>query len=166
MTDYLDLIVQRHARQGILVDTNLLLLLVIGQFERELILSFKRTASYSLEDYDTLLMFVGFFDKLITTPNILTEISNFVGQLADPKKLRVFEFLRDEILLTTAENYLDSNTVAATSPFTALGLTYAAVAELAGGRGIAVLTDDLKLYRTLTSRDGIDAVNFNHLRNM
>ena len=80
MQDALGLINQ-HRSKGVLVDTNLLVLYLIGQVNRKRILSFKRTQTYTLDDFDLLARLIAWFGKLVTTPHILTQASD----LADLK---------------------------------------------------------------------------------
>ncbi|MCY7357876.1 MAG: hypothetical protein LH609_10485 [Rudanella sp.] len=72
-------------KSGLLLDTNLLVLLVIGQYDPKRINGHKRLQSYTSEDYDLLLGFMSLFRTFATTPNILTEVSN----------LRVFQTTPD-----------------------------------------------------------------------
>jgi hypothetical protein len=76
MNDEIQRLVVRYARKGILIDTNILLLYFLGSFDQDLIPSFKRTVQFTVEDYNTLLLLLQMFDRLVTTPNILTEVSN------------------------------------------------------------------------------------------
>lgn len=71
----------RHRQLGVAIDSNLLLLLWIGSFDRSLIQRFKRTQKYTETDYDLLVSLVARVKLLVTTPNVLTEVSNLAGQL-------------------------------------------------------------------------------------
>jgi hypothetical protein len=62
------------------------------------------------------------------------------------------------------EHYDESRLVVNESCFRRLGLTDAAIATLAR-HNYLFLTDDFGLYSTLTGR-GVDAINFNHLRQL
>jgi hypothetical protein len=53
-------------------------------------------------------------------------------------------------------------TISLTSMFARYGITDAAISLSSAGKFL-VLTDDLKLYCQLLA-DGIDAINFNHIR--
>ena len=82
MTDVLQLI-HKHLGNGLLVDTNLLLLHLIGRTNKNRILKFKRTQAYTIEDFELLERFIAEFKILITTPHVLTEVSN-LGDLSRP----------------------------------------------------------------------------------
>ncbi len=45
---------QKYYRLGIIIDTNILLLAVIGRVDRDLIVKFQRTAIFTPNDYDLL----------------------------------------------------------------------------------------------------------------
>ena len=60
----------------IVVDTNLLLLLVIGITDRSLIAKHKRTRSFEAEDFDLLVSVLAGYDQVVVTPHIMTEVSN------------------------------------------------------------------------------------------
>src|SRR5437773_7943392 len=96
-----------YRRAGALIDTSLLLLLFVGSHARDLIGKFKRTRRYSPEDYDIIAQLVQFFHIIATTPNILTEVSNFCGQFPDKMHPQVFETFRRQILVLT-ETYVPS----------------------------------------------------------
>lgn len=158
---YHEALAAKYKSLGILVDTNLLLLYLIGRFNPRLISQFKRTQKYIPEDFELLRKFITYFDTIVTTPHILTEVSNLSGQLPDEIRRQYFGFMSSDVRRLT-EKYRPSAMIAALSCFSRLGLTDAAVVELAPGSHL-VLTDDLPLYAYLTST-GVDALNFNHIR--
>ena len=47
MTDPNLVLIEKYASRGVLVDTNILLLFVVGAFDRELIPRFKRTSHFA-----------------------------------------------------------------------------------------------------------------------
>jgi hypothetical protein len=79
MQDALGLIKQ-HQSKGVLVDTNLLVLYLVGKVNRKRIPSFKRTQTYTVEDFDLLAHLMAWFGKLVTTPHILTHLLHFAKQ--------------------------------------------------------------------------------------
>ena len=66
--------------EGYFLDTNLLVLLVVGSESRELISKHRRLRDYYAEDYDILCEFLENAKTLYVTPNTLTETSNLVRQ--------------------------------------------------------------------------------------
>jgi hypothetical protein len=159
MDDVLQLINQ-HRGSGLLVDTNLLLLFLIGRTNRNRISKFKRTQAYTIEDFDLLDRFMAEFQILITTPHVLTELSN-LGKLQGQEREDIRSwFVR--VIEESGEHYEESRLLVKESCFRRLGLTDAAIAALAR-HNYLFLTDDFDLYSTLVGH-GADAINFNHLR--
>ena len=97
---------------------------------------------------------------LITTPHVLTEVSN-LGDLHG-HELELFRSWFVRTVEQSREHYDESRLVVRADCFQRLGLTDAAIAALAR-RNYLFLTDDFDLYSTL-ARQGADAINFNHLR--
>lgn len=157
----IDQLIQRYKQSGIIVDTNILLLYFIGAFDQNLIPKFKRTRQFVVEDHATLLRILGIFDKVITTPNILTEVGNLSGQLGEPVKSEYFKKSASGISLLE-EEYVASQDVADMQEFVRFGLTDTGVIHLTRGKYL-VLTDDFPLSQYLQST-GVDVINFNHIR--
>ena len=152
---------QRYRQAGIMVDTNILLLFFIGAFDQNLIPRFKRTRQFSVEDYATLISILGLFDRIATTPHILTEVSNLSGQLGEPARSEYFKKFSSDITLLEEEN-VASRDVAQMQEFVKFGLTDTGIIHLTKGKYL-VLTDDFWLSQYLQSA-GVDVVNFNHIR--
>jgi hypothetical protein len=83
--DYAEWLFEKHSSTGVLLDTNLLLLLIVGGASRELI-GKKRLDTFTAEDYDTLSAIVDSLGLVATTPNILTEVSNLADQITGSHK--------------------------------------------------------------------------------
>ena len=166
MSDYLTGLVQRYRSRGVLVDTNILLLFFVGAFDRTQI-GRKRTNQYSHEDYDLLTQFLGQFKRMVTTPNILSEVNSFLGQMGGPARTKCFTDFGGRISLLTEKNFLTEEYVASAQAvrlehFPTIGLTDSTILYLVKGKYL-VLTDDLTLHSFL-EHEGIDSLNFNHLR--
>ncbi|MGD9857676.1 MAG: PIN domain-containing protein [Planctomycetaceae bacterium] len=147
--------------KGVIVDTNLLLLYVIGRFDQQRISRFKRTRQFRVADFDLLARILTHFQRCVTTPSVMAEVSNLVSQLGDPARGECFACLSAEIALMD-ERYEPSATVAQEPAFTRIGLIDAAILRAARG-GLFVLSDDFQLINRLTQA-GVAAANFNHLR--
>ena len=161
MIDEVLSLIGRHRRNGVLVDTNILLLYFIGRFDRALIPRFKRTQQFVGEDYDTLAGLLGKFNRVLTTPHILAEVNSLAGQLGEPFRSDWFRQFAECIGLLN-ERYIPSREASGLPIFVRLGLTDSATARLAGSP-LLVMTDDLALYLHL-SGEGVDVINFNHIR--
>ena len=79
---------------GFFIDANLLILLVVGSVDRDLIPKHRRLRRFAVEDYERLLNLIDRVDRVFVTPNTLTETSNLLAQHADPQRSRFFDRLR------------------------------------------------------------------------
>ncbi|MEH2353943.1 PIN domain-containing protein [Nostoc sp.] len=164
MKDLIASLVRRYSQKGILIDTNILLLFLVGNVNRERITRFNRTQQFIPEDYELLLEFIARFQKLVTTPNILTEVNSLANQLGEPERSQCFgifaQFVKNVDLLD--EYYVNSLDAVNTEKFIKFGLTDSGILTLSKEKYL-VLTDDFKLASYLQSVE-VDVINFNNIR--
>lgn len=153
--------VARYRGSGVLIDTNLLLMYFVGAHDPKEIGRFKRTMQFTSDDHDLLVGFIKHFRRVVTTPHIITEVSNLAGQLGDRSRTGVFETLSAGIGLFD-ERHTPASDLAEDPAFPRFGITDTAVLREAKGRFL-VLTDDFRLSQYLRS-EGVDVFNFHHLR--
>jgi predicted nucleic acid-binding protein len=153
--------VDANRSEGLLIDTNLLVLFVVGSVNRGRIERFKRTAKYSEHDYELLLRVIERFSRLYTVAHVLAEVSNLTD-LTGTERVRARRVLK-ETLSVLIEPEMPSARAAQSRPYEDLGLVDAAIAAVAREHKCAVLTDDLDLYLAL-SRESMPVLNFTHLR--
>jgi predicted nucleic acid-binding protein len=122
---------------------------------------FKRTKKFVEQDYDLVRAFFNVFTLKVTTPNILTEISNLAGDIAPGLRKRFFRSLQTSFELLN-EQYVPSQIGASSPIFPQIGLTDSIIAQVAMQRYL-VVTDDFVLFNYLGSIEA-DVINFNHLR--
>jgi hypothetical protein len=120
---YYEQLIGAHRERGILVDSGLLLLLFVGLCDRGRIQTFKRTRMFTESDFDLLQGIVRRFDLLVTTPNILTEVSNLLGQLPDNLHAQYFATFARSLQEGVNEYYIPSGQLALQDHFPRLGLT-------------------------------------------
>lgn len=161
--EHINQLIMSYKTKGLLVDTNLLLLYFVGEYDLDRISRFKRTMTFTADEFLLLTMFLDLFEKLITTPNILTEVSNLSGQLPEAIRSLFWEDFSGR-MPRLQETYTASTTISASAPFTKLGLTDSGIVDLVKDKYL-VLTDDLKLFGYLQNV-GIDVINFNHIRSI
>jgi len=147
--------------KGVLIDANLLVLFVVGLFDKRLISNFKHTKQFTPEDFKTLEAFLDNFKVFITTPNIVTEVSNLCGHLHEDKR-EGYSKVFSSLIKNLKEHYIMSAEVCEMKEFFKLGITDAGVVRLAD-KDFLVLTDDFALSQAL-QKQGISVFNFNHLR--
>jgi hypothetical protein len=151
----------KYANRGILLDTSVLLVCVVGRMDPNRIEKFKNTNTFTLKDYRFLEEFLRLFSTVAVTPHIITEVSNLAGQLTEPAKGLCFDsFARDIQVLH--EGVETAANICGTPLFRRLGITDAGIAMIAKGRFL-VLTTDLNLHVALLN-SGVDATNYNHIR--
>jgi hypothetical protein len=160
MTD-VKALVNRYRTKGLFVDTNLLILYLVGKANPHRVAQYKRTRAYTEEDFHLIDWFVNQFSLISTTPHVLTEVSN----LATPGRetARVREHMR-ALVGSMAEHYFASSGLTAQGEFVDFGLTDTAILRLAG-EDLLFLTDDLDLFLALEKRNAA-SINFHHLRGM
>lgn len=157
----LNKLVGRYRERGLLIDTNLLLLLLIGSFDPTWIAKFKRTRVFTIEDFRALDVLSRQFSRIVVTPNILTEASNLLGERSRSLPPEFFASF-PRFVQAMKERYVASAKATIEPCFAWLGLSDSALVHLGPKRHL-VVTDDLDLYNELV-RCKIDAINFNHLR--
>jgi hypothetical protein len=154
-------LISRYYSTGILLDTNLLLLYLIGQFEPDRIERFKRTEKFSYEDFQILLRLISPFKIIRTLPHVLAEVNSLSGQLHSNVLASFREHFKAQIEVFQEASPTSIN--ASRRPeFHYLGLTDAAIILESLGKWL-VLTDDLPLYIAL-NRAGVDVLNFTAIR--
>ena len=111
---------------GFFLDANLLVLLVVGSVDQELVAKHRRLRRFAADDYEKLLGLIARVERVFVTPNTLTETSNLLAQHRDPERSRFFDRLR--FIIQESEEIMVASAVAASNrAFQRLGLTDAAL---------------------------------------
>ena len=146
---------------GAFIDTNLLILLVVGLVDRRLVGAHRRTRSFTPQNYDLLLGMIKRLERVFVTPNTLTEASNLLENRHDTRFLEQLRILiegSEEIIVASA-------TAARNRAFARLGLTDAALLEVVSAER-PLITVDLDLYNAALAKGEEAALNFTHLQNL
>ncbi len=152
------------APAALCIDANLLVLLVVGSVGRDLIAKHRRLREYTREDYETLVDMISRVDRVLVTPNTLTETSNLLAQHGEPERTRFFDRLR-VLIQETEEVVVASAQASRNREFLRLGLTDAALLDVATEE-TPLVTVDLELYLAALAKGEDAAVNFTHLRGL
>lgn len=144
------------------LDTNLLLLLVVGSVKRGAVHSVPGTKQYRADDFDLLLDEVIGSDLLITLPNVLTEVSNLIPRSLSGSDRSMARVVLRALTTRMEERYVESSKASARKEFLWLGLTDAAWLCLSETRAV-IWTDDHDLYSAALSCN-LDSRMFTHLR--
>lgn len=161
----LQVLLQHHREDGVLLDTNVLLLWLMAQLQSGLI-GGKRLEKYTLDDALLLANFVRQFKRVLTTPHILTETSNLAAQILSGRlKAEFFERVYPLFCLQTDLAFhtcpTDAKTVDANT-FLRLGFTDANLAAAVNANRL-LLTDDLDLHLAALAKSAA-SINFTHMR--
>lgn len=146
---------------GVVLDSNLLLLLVVGLAGEQYISKHKRLSAYVVEDFRLLVESISGVERVIVTPNTLTETSNLLGYIAEPDRSFLYLAFR-ELIGLAEEKYYESDQSARRAEFPRLGLTDSAILDAVSDAN-PLLTVDLDLYLAALAAGG-KAMNFNHMR--
>ena len=140
----------------LLLDTNVLVLLIVGSLSTDLIGQKAKLKNFDLDDFVLVARIAREATSHISTPNVLTEVSNHLGsgkQQLVPGGLEEFAkfvFLLDEF-------HFPSNEIVRMPEFNSLGLTDAGILRLADDK-TCVVSVDFHLCNRLAGK-GVDVIN-------
>jgi hypothetical protein len=72
-------LIKKHCAKGVLIDANLPVLYLVGSTNKSRIETFKLTQVYTVEDFELLERLIAYLGDIVTTPHILTEVSNLAS---------------------------------------------------------------------------------------
>jgi hypothetical protein len=142
------------------LDSGIIVLLVVGLTDQNLIARHKRLQGYTISDFKHLKSIIEQYDEAVVIPNALTEAGNLLRQISEPARTRILSEFRS-FIQRIREIYVESQTASNRPEFSRLGLTDAAELELAQGN-ISILAADGPLCRA-ASDAGYQALNFREL---
>jgi len=161
--EYVRDLLSRYRSPGVIIDANLLLLLLVGDVRRDRIEEFRSTRNHFVAgDYDRFKQMLTPVERFVVTPQILTEVSNFLGQASSSKEkyaLRgilaqsLSRFDIQDVPLSTLVSSPDSG-----GEFNRFGFTDAVIIHLAR-QGYLAITIDFVLANYITSI-GMMAFNY------
>lgn len=159
----------KYRRSGVLVDTNILLVYFVGLYDNvtghRLVNTFKYTkGDYGPGDFDVLNAFLENFDVLVTTPHVLTEVSNsIIGELTDPAKDLCLGLIQETIPAAFQEHHVAAADLLAEDKFRTYGVADMGILRSAAAGPYLVLTDDNRLSPYL-NRAGIDTLSLPEIK--
>jgi hypothetical protein len=149
---------------SIAIDTNLLLLLIVGNVRRDLVGAHRRLKSYRPSDYDLLCRLLDGAKKIIATPNTVTEVSNLLPYGVNEPLLADLMAEFRAYIRQIQEVYCKSALVVEEPEYAYLRLTDTAWL-VAIDKDTSLLTADALLHEAALAR-GLSSTNFNHQRNL
>lgn len=158
-----DLII-RYRDKGVLIDTNLLLVLLVGNVDPRLVGRSCRTEEYTRKDYELIRDLLVRFNRLITIPQVLAETGNFLKRNCPTANTMLDLHLELRFFtLIARESRSLSKRIVAHPAFPQLGYTDAAIIHAAARGSHLILTNDGPL-QGLASGCGLDVLPFDWLR--
>jgi hypothetical protein len=147
--------------RSLLLDTNLLVVFVVGLTDRGEIGKHKRTRDYTPEDFDRLLVEMNKYQELWVTSQSVAECSNLIRQIHSALAERLMQTLSN-LVSRINESNMSSRDLFMERCVLTLGVTDAGIAKKSR-RVTNLLTADLDLYLEVSQKYG-NAINFNHIR--
>jgi rRNA-processing protein FCF1 len=123
-----------------------MLLLAVGLWNPQAIKTHKRLSDFTAGDFDLLRNYLGAFDRLLTTPHVLTEVSNLAGAAFGQSRIAIFQQIAS-LCDTLEEHTMAADILTKRPEFSIFGLTDAALSLLSAET--ALLTQDGRLARHL-----------------
>lgn len=152
--------INKFRKKGVLLDTNLFLVYLVGMVDRGLVPKFKRTSNYRVEDFELLAALIQPVEKLFTTPHVATELDNLADHL-DQANTKRFRDLFQLLIPQMKESHQSAKKLCKESAYKQFGLADASINEV--GRSRLILTDDLPLLSYIENTGG-NVLNFANLR--
>lgn len=146
----------------IIIDSNSLILLLIGCIDEELIANHKRTSIFTKQDYHNLLYLITDIKEILVLPNIWTEVDNLLNRFSGNYKWPYITEIR-KIISQTTENYLSSKTGVDSMYFENIGLTDSLILELAKDCELLITSDSV--LSDFASANGIMVYDMVQMRN-
>jgi len=163
MIEYLNSLIDKYRSKGIIIDTEIMLVYIVGSYDINYISKFKRThPKYNPDDYKSISKVLSCFRKKIVTPHILAELSNLSFQAREEKREDYFKAFSG-LLKRTSEDYIDKDTVLTLPLLSKIGVTDLGIIEAAKKFDYLVFTDDFPM-TGLARKKGIDVLNLNDIR--
>lgn len=124
----------------ILVDSNAMIVFVIGLIDPSLLGKHKRASIYDEMDFNKLREILGDFSKVVTLPNVWTEVDNLLNDFTGSYKYPYINLIKSLTTVST-ERYIESKRISDNPNFISLGLTDTLVLELSKECDLLVTSD-------------------------
>ena len=164
----IELYIYKYRPDGLIIDTNLLILFLVGKFDESFIEKCKLVkGDYCIRDYNILCQIIKRFKKIVITPHIITELSNLSKkEFRDQSLLSYFSvfinlckksfFEENNVYL---KDILEIDLVIVAD----FGFTDVAIYQLSKKGNFAVITSDGKFSARFNKE--IPIIEFNSIKN-
>ncbi|WP_291134368.1 hypothetical protein [Flavobacterium sp. UBA7663] len=146
----------------ILIDSNSLIILLLGLIDENLIGQHKRASIYTKEDFKNLVIAIQDFKKLIVLPQVWAEADNLLNNFSGNHKYQYISNLK-HIIEQSTEKYLEIKSLLKNENLLAVGITDSLIIEIAKDCEY-VITSDSKL-SDLIIANGISVYDMVQVRN-
>jgi predicted nucleic acid-binding protein len=116
--------------RDVIIDTNVFILFLSGKINENRIKNYTRNSLYTKEDYYLLLNILSNYDRIITSPNILTEVDTILNRITGEDKYKYLVLVKT-IYKQTIEKYIKTETISQNWYFDELGITDSSVLMMA-----------------------------------
>lgn len=161
--------ISKKRPEGLIIDTNLLILFLIGRFDESFIKTCSLTKGYDNDDYQLLSKIVTLFrNRVIVTPYIISEISNLSRR--DIKNEKLNSYIKAVVVFLSHSSVSERNVelkkiisieVSCISNF---GFTDMAIFELSKSENMPFITDDSQFYQFAVSK-AVPCIKFKIIKN-
>lgn len=160
----MDELILKMQRNGVLLDTNLLVLLIVGLVDPKMIDTHKRLSAYTKEDFTLLVGILDTCKNIIASPHILAETSNLAsngsyGEIEEKIFLALKGILLQEKFI---EIHTGASEISSKDGFLTFGLSDIGLLETLNKKYV-LLTDDFRL-SGYAEKMSFEVLNFNHIR--
>ena len=124
----------------IVIDTNALVILVLGLIDPRLIEEHKRASIYDAEDFDDLLTIIEDINQLVILPNVWTEVDNLLNGFTRQRKDDYVAVLA-ELVTQVSEEYIATSLATAEASFYDLGITDSLLLQLSRNHDLLITGD-------------------------
>ena len=146
---------------GVLFDTELLLLICVGLYDKLKIAKFKKVNKYDIEDYDALMKVLSNTNKIFVSPQILAELSNHLDMIHEENVY----YSSMELLKQELEIYIEKDILIQEEYFPKIGFTDMSLMKICEKKNCVLFTADFRLSKICQHR-GFQVVNYNEIRGM
>jgi len=167
--DYFDFIglniYELKKKNGLIIDTNILLLYIVGKFDIEWIKKFSRTEKYSVEIFSIIDWLISFYNKHIyISPQIISELSNISPEASKKNNkdveivIEYFKVFKEILMKVFFEKYIHKDKILNFPYLYKYGVTDLSIYKLAKDNNYLVVTDDFRLSNYL-NKNNVTSIN-------
>lgn len=148
---YIEPLIREYRSKGLLLDSNLLLLFLVGSLNPLLVGTsrYKKLARFDREDFLLLKWLIAQFARVVTTAHVLTEVSNLVNDLPEQERQAIWGGFAS-ILGVLDERPYSSRDATGQPEFRYLGLTDMVLSTLA--KDFLIVSNDGRMVNVLRER--------------